>query len=53
MTSFAEYVATYPLRSVFFLLIVLGLVIYGLKRLVSNDLPPEDEYRASKAHRLD
>jgi len=53
MTSFAEYVVIYPLRSAFFLFVVLGLVIFGLKRLITHDLPPDDEYRASKAHRLD
>ena len=53
MTSLAEYVVTYPLRSVLLLFVVMGLVILGLKRLITNDLPPEDEYRAAKAHRLD
>jgi hypothetical protein len=53
MTSFAGYVVTYPLRSVFFLFVALGLIAWALKRLIANDLPAEDEYRASKTHRLD
>ena len=53
MISFAEYVVAYPLRSVFLLFVVLGLVTFGLKRLITNDLPSQDEHRATKAHRLD
>ncbi|KAF8239442.1 protein disulfide isomerase [Tricholoma matsutake] len=53
MTSFADYVVTYPLRSMFFLVVVLGLVGFGIKRLIADDLPPEEGYRASKTHRLD
>jgi len=53
MTSFSNYVVTYPLRSFFFLFVILGLVIWGLKQLIANDLPAEDDYRAFKAHRLD
>jgi len=53
MTSFADYVVTYPLRSVFFLFVAFGLVAWALKWFITDDLSTEDEYRASKTHRLD
>lgn len=52
MTAIEAYVILYPLRAVFFVLIIVVLVIWGLKRLIADDIPIDRDPRA-KADRLD
>lgn len=52
MTAIEAYVVMYPLRAVFFVLLIVVLIIWGLKRLIADDIPIDRDYRA-KADRLD
>jgi thioredoxin domain-containing protein 5 len=53
MTSIEQFVVTYPLRATFIVLLVVVLIIWGLKRLIADDIPTDRDYRAAKADRLD
>lgn len=52
MTAIEAYVVMYPLRAVFFVLLIVALIIWGLKRLIADDIPIDRDSRA-KADRLD
>ncbi|KAF9468758.1 protein disulfide isomerase [Collybia nuda] len=52
MTAAETYIITYPFRTVVLVLLVIALIIWGLKKLVADDIPADRDPRA-KADRID